>query len=293
MKTTWIPTNDYYRRILATEDSALRQQMFVALFVRPWKNMLDNFAQMSGADEEDPLAGAKAWRWLLPDALLANSDALEALEAANAWEIGAEALARAAAQFEPYEAQIGIDHVEGWLVLGDPAHSVGRGYAGGVDWTAPRFIAQFFQADDYTIPRVAGATVHELHHLVRLALFPWDLTGTTVADYIVHEGMAESFAAALFGEGLVGYYVTDIADDDLATARQLVGDGLQQTGFTQIRNYIFGDSLVQGELGMPDFGGYAVGYHVVQAYLQRTGSSVVEATFVSAQEIVRESGYFV
>jgi uncharacterized protein YjaZ len=43
---------------------------------------------------------------------------------------------------------------------------------------------------------------------------------------------------------------------------------------------------------MPTYGGYAIGYRVVQAYLKRTGSSVKEATFVPAAEIVAESGYF-
>lgn len=172
------------------------------------------------------------------------------------------------------------------------ADSFGRGYTGGVDWTAPRFVAQFFEANDYTIPRLPGAAVHELHHLIRLRVFPWDMAVTTVADYIVHEGLAESYAAALFGEDVVGYYVTDIAEAELATARELIRDGLAKTGFGQIRNYIFGDRVIQGDLGMPDYGGYAVGYHVVQAYLQRTGSSIVDATFVSAQEIVRASGYF-
>ena len=45
-------------------------------------------------------------------------------------------------------------------------------------------------------------------------------------------------------------------------------------------------------VGMPDFGGYAHGYHVVQAYLQRTNNTIEEATFISATEIVAESGYF-
>ena len=44
--------------------------------------------------------------------------------------------------------------------------------------------------------------------------------------------------------------------------------------------------------GVPAFAGYALGYRVVQAYLKRTGKNVVEATFVPAQEIVAQSGFF-
>jgi uncharacterized protein YjaZ len=64
-----------------------------------------------------------------------------------------------------------------------------------------------------------------------------------------------------------------------------------------IRSYIFGDALAEQNGyaplgGMPSYGGYAVGYHIVQAFLQRTGMSVEEATFVSADEIVAESQFF-
>jgi uncharacterized protein YjaZ len=43
---------------------------------------------------------------------------------------------------------------------------------------------------------------------------------------------------------------------------------------------------------MPTYGGYAIGYHVVQAFLARTGTTVAVATFLPADEIVRESGFF-
>ncbi len=46
------------------------------------------------------------------------------------------------------------------------------------------------------------------------------------------------------------------------------------------------------DIGMPTYGGYAIGYRVVQAYLKRTGRSIEAATFTSAQEIIAELGYF-
>ena len=63
-----------------------------------------------------------------------------------------------------------------------------------------------------------------------------------------------------------------------------------------IRGYIFGDTLASSfnleRTGMPDYGGYAVGYHVVQAFLRRTGQTIQAATFLPAMQIVSESGYF-
>lgn len=108
--------------------------------------------------------------------------------------------------------------------------------------------------------------------------------------------MAESFATALYGPDVVGYYVSDCGETQLEIARNLVGKGLNLTGFDIIRGYIFGDHLAEkfgfAPVGMPDYGGYAIGYYVVQAYLQRTGQSVEEATFVPAAEIVDQSGFF-
>lgn len=43
---------------------------------------------------------------------------------------------------------------------------------------------------------------------------------------------------------------------------------------------------------MPTYGGYATGYHVVQASLKRGGLSIEEATFLPAKEIVSGSGFF-
>jgi uncharacterized protein YjaZ len=41
---------------------------------------------------------------------------------------------------------------------------------------------------------------------------------------------------------------------------------------------------------MPTYGGYAIGYHVVQAFLERTGTKIEDATFLPAMEIVKGSG---
>ena len=60
--------------------------------------------------------------------------------------------------------------------------------------------------------------------------------------------------------------------------------------------YIFGDQLLDYELtkstGIPRYGGYAVGYHAVQAFLKNTGMSVEEATLLDGEKIMEKSGYF-
>lgn len=295
----WIPTNDYYRRVLATPTATVRQQLYLDLFVQPWQAMMSMMGQAGGAEQPDPLQGARRWAWLLPDQVEAMAALLARLEAADAWSIGAAALHSAAARFAPYADSIPFDEVTGWLILADPARSnpLEQGYTGATDWLTPRLIGQFWEPNEDNLARLPGLLAHEMHHLIRRSAYPWDMRQTTVADYIVLEGAAESFAAALFGDGVVGHYVTACGAAELATARRLIGAGLQATGFDTLRAHIFGDALAESSGyaplgGMPTYGGYAVGYHVVQAYMRRSGRSIEEVTFLSADEIVAGSGYF-
>ena len=299
MKTEWIPTNEYYHRILAAPDEETRRQLYLDLLVQPWKPMLDMFSAAPGSDPGDPLAGARAWAWLLPDQTAEMAALLEKLEVADAWTAGKDALAEAAARFDPLAGKIPFDTVTGWLALADPARSnpYERGYTGATDWTQPRFIGQFWEPNEDNLARLPGLVAHEMHHLVRLRVFPWDMYKTSVADYIVLEGTAESFAASLFGADKVGFFITEFDAQELETARRLVGQGLQATGFDAIRGYIFGDALAERSGfrpvgGMPLYGGYAIGYRTVQAFLARSGLSIEEATFLPSEEIVRGSGFF-
>lgn len=296
MKTNWIPTDKYYDEVRTAGDENGRLRCYQERFVKPWQQMM----RMVGTESDDELAGAKAWGWLLPEQL-GNSvhPTLQTLQDANAWQIGGAALDRGAAQFAGHEQQIGMDSVEGWLIAGDIERTdpINHGYTGAIDFISPRFVVQYNLPTESTLRHLPGAVVHELNHLVRLRLFPWNMMTTSVGDYIIHEGMAESFAVELFGEDVLSYYVTQCSGATLAKAKSLMHAGLETTGFNVIRGYIFGDELAEKwgfqKIGMPNFGGYAVGYAVVQAYLQRTGKTATEATFVPAEEIIAESNYFV
>ncbi len=296
MNITWVPTNRYYHEIINALDGDRKLELYQEYVLRPWQPMMRLIGGMFGTAPDDELGVARAWAWPLPGDLDTIPDALIKLEAANAWQVGEDALHTAAARFSGYDMP--LDSVEGWLMLGVPERSnpIGRGYTGAIDYTQPRLMCQYSDPTADNLRALPGAVVHEFHHLIRLRLFPWDMQHTTVADYIIHEGMAESFATALFGEEVLGFYVTEISESDLQTAKALIHDGLDRSGFDVIRGYIFGDTLA-GRLnfepvGMPNYGGYAVGYHVVQAFLRRTGASIEEATFLPPMQIVQESGYF-
>jgi len=299
MNMDWVPTNEYYHRIIDAPDEATREELYLNLLVQPWKPMMDMMTSvMPGSNGDDPLAGPRAWAWLLPDQVEEMSAMLAKLEAADAWKVGGGALAEAISRFEPYESRIPFDTVSGWLALADPARSnpFERGYTGATHWTQPRFIGQFWEPNEHNLPRLTGLVAHEMHHLIRMRAFPFDVRNTSVGDYIIIEGTAESFAASIFGADKVGYFITEFDPSELETARRLIGEGLNATGFDVIRAYIFGDALAERSgfkpIGMPTYGGYAIGYHVVQAFLERSGLSIEEATFLPAAEIVEGSGFF-
>ena len=299
IQTNWVDTQQLYHDIINAPDEATRNQRYLQGFVGPWEQMMSMTAGMfAQVDQSDPFSGAKGWHWLTPDKLAMAPASMQRLEAVNAWEQGAAAMSDAVRRFAAYTERIPFDSIEGWLILADPETSdpIGQGYTGATDFFQPRFVVQYSDPTDENIPKLPGCIVHEMHHLIRLRVFPWDMANTTVADYIVHEGMAESFAKDLYGEDVLGHYVTDFDSDQIGTARQLIGDNLTTTGFDKLRAFIFGDYWSQKLglpiIGMPTFGGYAIGYHVVQAYLARTGHSIEAATFVPAMEIVTESDYF-
>ncbi|MEL6408421.1 MAG: DUF2268 domain-containing putative Zn-dependent protease [Chloroflexota bacterium] len=295
MTAHFVRTDTIYRDIINAPDAETRQQSYISQLIEPWQNMMQ---MVAGADNDNPLAGAEQWHWLLPSQLMDTPQILTDLETMDAWTIGAQALEKGMGTLSALGEKMPFDSVEGWLILADAerADPIMRGYTGGIDFMRLRLLCQYDTLTPANARALPGCVVHELNHLVRLRLFPWDMQATSVADYIIHEGIAESFAGALFGDDVLGHYVTDFDEAQIDHAREQVGKALDTTGFGIIRSYIFGDTWAKKLglplVGMPDYGGYAIGYRVVQAYLERTGCSIVEATGTPAKTIIAESGYF-
>ena len=68
--------------------------------------------------------------------------------------------------------------------------------------------------NDYTLPRVQAALAHECNHNVRFQFIKWNQQ-TTLADWVVSEGLAEFFAAELYGKELIGPWVTSTSSEQL------------------------------------------------------------------------------
>jgi len=108
--------------------------------------------------------------------------------------------------------------------------------------------------------------------------------------------LAESFAAELYGKELIGPWVTSTSSEQLEEIKPIISSQLQLTGMAEMAPYLYGDEIaeIQGQIpvGMPYAAGYAYGYHLIQAYLKKTGKSIIEATVTPTEEILEATKDF-
>lgn len=179
------------------------------------------------------------------------------------------------------------------LMLGNPKSpyiSLSDGYAG--DGGIPGYIVVSLVPNEYTISRIQVALAHECNHNVRFQFEKWK-NDITLGEMMVCEGLAENFATSMFGEDMVGRWVSKTEMDTLNNyIKPLIKDVLDIAGFDNISAYLWGDELAQLQgffsQGMPYCAGYACGYHMIKHYLKKTGKSIVEATLTPASDILKE-----
>lgn len=274
----------------------------VAEPLRPlWEPMMSYMPARGGlapGEDDDPaLTAARLIGLHHPDSDAEEGlSALSKLEERDSLSACVRALESAVEQLDPLGNGVEFGGVRFALALADPRTpdlmEIHKGYMGVgsfSDW-----ILAYVWPTDYNLPRLPALAVHELHHKVRLAFEPWS-EGTTVGQYLVLEGLAEAFAAEMFGEEMLGPWSRALSEVELDEVRPVMREALEVTGFDEIRGYIFGDWAASQAgyepRGLPDFVGYSMGYRMVREYLRRTRHSAVEATYVPWREIVKGSHY--
>ena len=140
------------------------------------------------------------------------------------------------------------------------------------------------------------ALAHETNHNVRWQFMQWS-NHITLADMIVSEGLAETFAAKMFGEDKVGKWVSETTPEvPQETIKPLVRENLETRDFQTVSSYLYGDEIMSlrgGQpIGMPYCGGYAYGYALIGHYLKKTGVSIFDATITPTEEILKQSEGF-
>lgn len=117
-----------------------------------------------------------------------------------------------------------------------------------------------------------------------------------MGDYLVIEGLAESFAGELYGNDLLGPWVTSFDKENLEFSKEVIKDVLDMKGFTEVSSYMFGDTIAKEQgyqpVGLSSFAGYAVGYQAVQSFMKINNAGIEEATLLGTDDILSNCGLF-
>lgn len=220
---------------------------------------------------------------------------LARLAEADAWGQLKRDLARA---WEYQQSVLpGIHHAETVdvvLTLGNPDDPVfierTKGYYG--MGSVPGSIWMVAWPTDYNVSRIGACGVHELAHNIRTP----NVTGHfNLAEWVIHEGLAEVFTVEVCGADSTGAWYSHVTGKDLDAAWDKVtaafGTGRSFPDWTP---YVLGDE-VAGRMGLrpvgiPHMGGYAVGRAIVERYLAATGLKAAQAIVRPTAEILAGVG---
>lgn len=199
--------------------------------------------------------------------------------------------------FEQHGIQLPKQEYVFTVMLSDPQSpmtAMTGDYCG--DGGIPGYIIGSIVPNERSLGLLPVALAHETNHNVRWQFIQWS-NHITLADMIVSEGLAETFAAKMFGEDKVGKWVSETTPEVLRkTIKPLVRENLGAHDFQTLSSYLYGDEIMSLRGGqpicMPYCGGYACGYALIGHYLKKTGASIYEATITPTEEILKQSEDF-
>lgn len=260
-----------------------------------WKPMLENPWVKEKPPADDPVSAIQMLNiYPLDGNPLEALRYLDLFHQAGSLAACRDALVRTFDMLRPGDHGITLPSIRFTLALADP-DTVGliernEGYTG--IGGMPGAIMIIAIPNDYNLPRLAAMAAHEAHHNVRLTYEPWNPATITVGQYLILEGLAEAFAAELYGEDKLGpWAATKNTLDVLEQHRPTMRAAIERTG--DPRPYMFGDWAASfggyEPIGLPDFIGYGTGYQIVTSYLKATGLSATEATWKPWREIAAGS----
>ena len=160
------------------------------------------------------------------------------------------------------------------------------------DGGIPGYIIGSIAPNETSIKMLPVALAHECNHNIRFQFQKWS-EEINLADMIVSEGLAENFAAFMFGEDKVGIWVSKTDNETLKSIiKPKIKENLYENDFSKVSALLYGDEItkIQGEtpIGMPYCAGYACGYELIRYYLKKTGKTIYEATIMPTSEILKE-----
>ena len=284
---------------IAVRDDAAALARVLAL---PVSARLEALAEMQGISSFDEAAMARLRHTHEQgDGFRVNADdprfaqALQRLVDADAWGQLRRQLARA---WEYQRAMLpGIRHperIQVSLTLGNPDDPVftertlgyyGMGAVPGTIWLVA-------WPTDYNLTRIGACGVHELVHNLRT---PNIETGFNLAEWVIHEGLAEVFTIEVCGPDSTGAWYADVTGDELEDVYDKVTGAFDTgNGFGDWTPLVLGDLIAERlggrPAGVPHMGGYAVGRRIVERYLEATGLKAAHIIARPTSEILAGAG---
>lgn len=183
------------------------------------------------------------------------------------------------------------------VLLNDPLNPMSKmtgDYCG--DGGIPGYIIGTIIPNEKSLKMLPVALAHEANHNVRWQFIKWS-NEITLGDMIVSEGLAENFAAAMFGEDKIGMWVKNTSKETLENViKPAIKENINNNDFNKLSSFLYGDEImaIRGipPIGMPYCAGYACGYQLIKYYLKKTGKTIFEATITPTADILKETEEF-
>ncbi|MGN0279115.1 MAG: DUF2268 domain-containing protein [Lachnospiraceae bacterium] len=291
-----VRSDDIYRKILNApmdkKDDIYRYE-FMQKFEKKWE-MYHCPLKAKQLGGYDVVMASGMLGYLLPQKIGKKEEAyIDELADEKLWAACAASIEKSLMQFVDMGIDLRVKEYLFTLALADPESPYSimcDNYSG--DGGIPGYIFGSLVPSAFTKSRMPIALAHETNHNVRFQYIKWS-NDISLGEYMICEGLAENFAVYLYGEENIGPWVSKTDEETLNEyIKPLMQNSLDVSGFDDITAYMYGDEIAKMRnyvpAGMPYCAGYACGYHMVKYYLEKTGKSIIEATILPAEEILKE-----
>ena len=213
------------------------------------------------------------------------------------WESCENSIQTSLSGFEQHGIKLPVQDYIFTVLLNDPENPMSKmtgDYCG--DGGIPGYLTGTIIPAEHAMQMLPVALAHETNHNVRWQFMQWS-PSITLADMLVSEGLAENFAASLYGEDKIGIWVKNTSAETLRTViKPAIKAHLQENDFQLLSSYLYGDDLMAMRggtpVGMPYCAGYACGYALIRHFLEKTGKNLYEATILPTEVILKETEDF-
>ncbi|MFJ7736516.1 DUF2268 domain-containing protein [Lysinibacillus sp. NPDC097287] len=289
-------TVEQYEKLFAMEDN--REQYFRYSMMSPFEKMWSTInvpIEAKSHNGYDVIMATKMIGYLNVTDTKNGRLALKILKEIQALQTAHATLSNCIEFIQKNDLKIRTDELRFGLYIADPKKlELQKGYCGfgGI----PGYIQITIFPNPNNIPKIPSVIAHEFHQNIRFSYFDWDHGNVTLGDYLIIEGLAESFAKELYGEKSLGPWVTSFDQEDLKYSTEVIKDMLNVKGFAEVSSYMFGDEIAKEQgyqsVGLSPFAGYAVGYQIVQSFMKNNNVGIEKATLLTTDEIISNCGLF-